>query len=68
MDDAKLQISRIPPGPGDKISTLSISFAAAPAHKELRSRHPAMTADLYSYPLRDKMWTVEIRNAFEEAK
>ncbi len=44
MDDAKLQIARIPLGPGEK-----------------------MTADLYSH-LRDKMWTVEIRNAFEEAK
>lgn len=61
MDDAKLQIARIPLGPGEKIST------AALGHKDLRSRHSAITADLYSY-LRYKMWTAKIRNAFEEAK
>ena len=67
MDDAKLQIARIPLGPGQKISTHSVSFAAALTHKDLRSRHSAITADLYSY-LRYKMWTAKIRNAFEEAK
>jgi len=67
MDDAKLQIARTPLGPGAKISTHSVSFAAALAHKDLRSRHSAITADLYSYH-RYKMWTEKIRNAFEEAK
>jgi hypothetical protein len=67
MDDAKLQIARIPLGPGERISTHSVSFAAALAHKDLSSRHSAITADLYSY-LRYKMWTAKIRNAFEEAK
>jgi hypothetical protein len=67
MHDAKLQIARIPLGPGEKISTHSVSFAAALGHKDLRSRHSAITADLYSY-LRYKMWTAKIRNAFEEAK
>ncbi len=67
MDDAKLQIASIPLGPGEKISTHSVSFAAALAHKDLRSRHSAITADLYSY-LCYKSWTAKIRNAFEEAK
>jgi hypothetical protein len=67
MDDAKLQIARIPLGPGEKISTHSVSFAAALTHKDLRSRHSAITANLYSY-LRYKIWTAKIRNAFEEAK
>jgi hypothetical protein len=67
MDDAKLQIPRTPLGPGEKISTHSVSFAAALAHKELRSRHSAITADLYSYH-RYKVWTAKIRNAFEETK
>jgi hypothetical protein len=65
MDDAKLQIARRPLG--EKISTHSVSFAAALAHKDLSSRHSAITTDLYSY-LRYKMWTAKIRNAFEEAK
>jgi hypothetical protein len=67
MDDAKLQITRAPLTPDAKISTHSVSFAEALAHKDLRSRHSAITADLYSYR-RYKMWTEKIRNAFEETK
>jgi hypothetical protein len=67
MDDTKLQIARTPLGPGEKISTHSVSFAAALAHKDLSSRHSAITADLYSY-LRYKVWTDKVRNAFEETK
>jgi hypothetical protein len=67
MDDAKPQIPRTPLGPGDKISTHSVSFAAALARKDLSARHSAITADLYSY-LRYKVWTTKIRNAFEEVK
>jgi hypothetical protein len=67
MDDAKLHIARTPLGPVEKVTTHSVSFAAALAHKDLRSRHSAITADLYSYS-RYKMWTAKIRNAFEEAK
>ena len=67
MDDAKLRIARTPLGPDAKICTHSVSFAAALTHKDLRSRHSAITADLYSYH-RYKMWTEKIRNAFEEGK
>jgi len=68
MDDAKPQIARTPLGrPGEKISTHSVSFEAALAYKDMRSRHSAITADLYSY-YRYKMWTEKIRNAFEEGK
>jgi hypothetical protein len=67
MDAPKLQIARIPLGPREEISTPSISLGAAPARKDLRSRHSAITADLYSYH-RYKMWTAKIRNAFYEAK
>ena len=67
MDDARLRIARTSLGSDAKISTHSVSFAAALAHKDLRSRHSAITADLYSY-LRYKMWTAKIRNAFEEVK
>ena len=67
MNDAKLPIARTPLGTGEKISTHSVSFAAALAHKDLSSRHAAITADLYSYH-RYKMWTGKVRNAFEEAK
>jgi hypothetical protein len=67
MDDAKLHIATTPLGPGEKISTQSVSFAAALVRKDLSSRHSAITADLYSYR-RYKMWTAKIRNAFEETK
>jgi hypothetical protein len=67
VNDTKLQIARTAPDPGEKVNTHSVSFAAALAHKDLRSRHSAITADLRSY-LRYKMWTAKIRNAFEEAK
>ncbi len=67
MDDAKPQIARTPLGPGEKVTAHSVSFAAALAQKDLRSRHSAITADLYSYH-RYKVWTAKIRNAFEEAK
>jgi hypothetical protein len=67
MDDAKLQFAYAPLSPGEKISTHSVSFAAALAHKDLRSRHSAITADLYSYH-RYKVWTAKIRNAFEKTK
>jgi len=67
MNDEKFQIARTPLGPGEKISTHSVSFEAALAYKDMRSRHSAITADLYSYH-RYKMWTEKIRNAFEEGK
>jgi hypothetical protein len=67
MNDAKLQIARTPLGPGEKVSTHSVSFAAALARKDLRSRHSAITAELYSYQ-RYRVWTAKIRNAFEEPK
>jgi hypothetical protein len=67
MDDPKLQIARVPLGPGEKTSTHSVSFAAALAHRDLRPRHSAITADLYSYH-RYKTWTEKIRSAFYEAK
>lgn len=67
MNDAKPQIARAPLGPGEKISTHSVAFAAALAHKDLSSRHSAITANLYSYQ-RYKMWTGKVRNAFDEAK
>ncbi len=67
MDDAKLQIARTPLGPVEKITTHSVSFAAALAHKDLRSRHSAITEGLCSYS-RYKMWSAKIRNAFDEAK
>jgi hypothetical protein len=67
MEDAKLQIPETPPGSGEKIIAHSVSFAAALAKKNLRSRHSAITADLYSYQ-RYKVWTARIRNAFEDPK
>jgi len=67
VNDATLQIARTPLGTGDKISTHSVSFAAALADKDLSSRHSAITADLYSYH-RYTTWTRKVRNAFEEAK
>jgi hypothetical protein len=67
MNDAKLQIPRTPLSAGEKISTHSVSLTAAPADRDLRSRHSAITADLYSYH-RYKMWTAKARDAFEEAK
>jgi hypothetical protein len=67
LDDAKLQIARGPLGTVEKLSTHSVSFAAALTHKDLSSRHSAITADLYSY-FRYKVWTEKVRNAFEEAK
>ena len=67
MDDAKPQIACTPLGPGEKISTHSVSFKAALAYKDMRSRHSAITADLCSF-YRYKMWTEKIRNAFEEGK
>ena len=67
MYDAKLQAAYVPLSPGEKISTHSVSFAAALAHKDLRSRHSAITTELYSYH-RYKVWTAKIRNAFEETK
>jgi hypothetical protein len=67
MNDAKLQIAHTPLGPGAKTGTHSVSLEAAPAYKDLRSRHSAITADLYSYH-RYKVWMGKIRNAFEEAK
>jgi hypothetical protein len=67
MDDAKLQIAHNALPPVEKISTHSVSFAAALVRKDLSSRHSAITADLYSYR-RYKMWTAKIRNAFEETK
>jgi hypothetical protein len=66
MDDSKLRIAGSALRPVEKISTHSVSFAAALARKDLSSRHSAITADLYSYR-RYKMWTAKIRNAFEEA-
>ena len=67
MDDAKLRIASSALRPVEKISTHSVSFAAALARKDLSPRHSAITADLYSY-LRYKMWTAKIRDAFKEAK
>lgn len=67
MSDAKLQITRTLLGPGEKISTHSVSFAAALAPKDLSSRHSAITAELYSYH-RYRVWTGKVRNAFEKAK
>jgi hypothetical protein len=67
MDDAKLHLASTPLGPDAKISTHSVSFAAALARKDLSSRHSAITADLSSYH-RYRMWTAKMRNAFEEAK
>jgi hypothetical protein len=71
MEDAKLQIPRTPLGSGEKIIAHSVSFAAAlaqtPAQKNLRSRHSAITSDLYSYH-RYKVWTAKIRSAFEDPK
>jgi hypothetical protein len=68
MDDVvKLRIARIPLGHDEKITTHSVSFAAALAHKDLRPRHSAITADLYSYH-RYKTWAAKIRNAFEEER
>jgi hypothetical protein len=67
MNDAKVQIARTPLASGAKITTDSVSFAAALTPTNLRSRHSAITADLYSYH-RYKMWTGKIRNAFKDAK
>lgn len=67
MNDAKMQIAQTPLGPGEKVSTHSVSFAAALARKDLRSRHSAITAELSSYQ-RYRVWTAKIRNAFGEAK
>ena len=67
MNDPKPQIARSPLGPGEKISTHSVSFSAALAHKDLSSRHSAITSDLYSYH-RYKMWTGKVRNAFDGAQ
>jgi len=67
MDDTKLQIARTALGKDAKISTHSVSFAAALAHNDLSARHSAITADLYNYH-RYRAWTGKVRNAFEEAK
>jgi hypothetical protein len=67
MINAKPPIVRAPLGPNEKISTHSVAFAAALVHKDLSSRHSAITADLYTYQ-RYKMWTGKVRNAFDEAK
>jgi hypothetical protein len=67
MEDAKLQIPRMPLGSDEKIIAHTVSFATALAQKNLRSRHSAITSDLYSYH-RYKVWTAKIRSAFEEPK
>jgi hypothetical protein len=67
MEDAKLQIPRTPLDSGEKTIAHSVSFAAALAQKSLRSRHSAITSDLYSYH-RYKVWTARIRSAFEDPK
>ena len=67
MDKAKLQNPLMPLISGEKIVAHSVSFAAALANRDLRPRHSAITADLYSYH-RYKMWTEKIRSAFYEAK
>jgi hypothetical protein len=67
MDKAKLQNPLMPLISGEKIVAHSVSFAAGVTEKNLRSRHSAITSDLYSY-LRYKAWTSKIRNAFDEPK
>jgi hypothetical protein len=67
MNDAKLQPPRPPVGSGEKIVAHSVSFGPALTAKDLRSRHSAITSDLYSYH-RYKVWTAKIRGTFEEPK
>jgi hypothetical protein len=67
MENAKPQNPQIPLDADEKIIAHSVSFAAALAQKNLRSRHSAITSDLYSYH-RYKVWTARIRKAFEDPK
>jgi len=67
MENAKPQIPRTSLGSDETVIAHSVSFAAALAQKNSRSRHSAITSDLYSYH-RYKVWTAKIRNAFEEPK
>jgi hypothetical protein len=67
MDAKKLETPCRPLGSGEKIIAHSVAFGSALAQKNLRSRHSAITSDLYSYH-RYKAWTAKIRNAFEETK
>jgi hypothetical protein len=67
MHDAKPQTPRVPPGSGEKIGAHPVSLSADVAKKNLRSRHSAITSDLYSYH-QYKMWTAKIRSTFEDPK
>ena len=67
MENAKPQNPEIPLASDEKIIAHSVSFAAALAPKNLRSRHSAITSDLYSYH-RYKVWTARVRKAFEDPK
>ena len=67
MQDEQLETPRGHLGSRETIIAHSVAFGAALGRKNLRSRHSAMTSDLYSYH-RYKVWTAKIRNAFEEQK
>jgi hypothetical protein len=67
MNDVKLRTPRMPPGSGEKVTASSVSAGAALTPKSSRSRHAAITSDLYTYH-RYKVWTAKIRNTFEEPK
>jgi hypothetical protein len=67
MEDAKPEIPQMPLGSGETTTAHSVSFAAALAQKNSRSRHSAITSDLYSYH-RYKAWTARIRKVFEDPK
>ena len=67
MDDEELENPRRPRGSGENIIAHTVAFGSALAQKNLRSRHSTITADLYSYH-RYKVWTRQVRDAFEEPK
>ena len=67
MDDERIEAPGRLLGSGEKIVAHSVAFATALAQRNSRSRHSAITSDLYSYH-RYKVWTAKIRNAFEEPR
>jgi len=67
MDYEKLQTRGRLLSSGERIIAHSVAFGAALTQKNSRSRHSAITSDLYSYH-RYKVWTAKIRSAFEEPK
>ena len=67
MDNERLESPRRRLGSGEKIIAHSVAFGSALAQDKLRSRHSAITSELYSYR-RYKVWTAKIRNTFEEPK